>query len=175
VTEVQDRRLELVLDFLNTVDVEAGTDELRDAAAFRAWLRAHDLPQRADLGAARRLRATLRGAVGDTAEAEPVSVPVTVGLDAEGRPALRAPDALGQIAAAAVGLVDAGRWDRLKICPADDCRWAFFDRSKNRSRHWCSMEDCGNRAKSRAFRQRVRRSGLRPAASGGLKPATDRR
>ena len=55
-----------------------------------------------------------------------------------------ATDALGAIAAAAVALTVDGRWDRLKICPADDCRWAFYDRSKNRFRHWCSMAECGS-------------------------------
>jgi predicted RNA-binding Zn ribbon-like protein len=77
-------------------------------------------------------------------------------LDASGRPAVVATDALGAIAAAAVPLTVDGRWDRLKICPADDCRWAFYDRSKNRFRHWCSMAECGVRAKSRAFRARKR-------------------
>ena len=48
----------------------------------------------------------------------------------------------------------AGTWERLKVCPADDCQWAFYDRSRNRSRTWCQMEDCGNRAKVRAFRER---------------------
>ena len=51
-----------------------------------------------------------------------------------------------------------GTWGRLKICRADDCGWAFYDRSKNGSGAWCSMSDCGNRAKARAFRERNRAS-----------------
>jgi predicted RNA-binding Zn ribbon-like protein len=47
-----------------------------------------------------------------------------------------------------------GSWERLKICLADTCRWAFFDASKNRRGHWCSMEVCGNRVKNRAYRAR---------------------
>ena len=47
-----------------------------------------------------------------------------------------------------------GTWQRLKVCGASDCRWAFFDTSKNRGGAWCSMAGCGNRAKARAFRQR---------------------
>ena len=47
-----------------------------------------------------------------------------------------------------------GTWERIKVCAADDCRWAFYDRSRNRSRAWCEMQDCGNRAKVRAFRER---------------------
>ncbi|UJA21309.1 CGNR zinc finger domain-containing protein [Thermoleophilia bacterium SCSIO 60948] len=48
-------------------------------------------------------------------------------------------------------------WRRLKICGARDCRWAFYDRAKNRSGTWCSMESCGNRAKARAHRARAAR------------------
>ena len=47
-----------------------------------------------------------------------------------------------------------GTWGRLKICAADTCRWAFYDSSKNRGGHWCSMELCGNREKNRAYRSR---------------------
>jgi predicted RNA-binding Zn ribbon-like protein len=47
-----------------------------------------------------------------------------------------------------------GSWERLKVCPADDCLWAFYDRSRNRSRRWCDMEVCGNRAKVRGYRER---------------------
>jgi predicted RNA-binding Zn ribbon-like protein len=42
------------------------------------------------------------------------------------------------------------------VCAAEDCRWAFYDRSRNRSRTWCSMEECGNRAKARSYRARQR-------------------
>ncbi len=161
VDQSTDAEVALVLAFLNSMDVETGTDDLRDPAAYAAWLRERGLPAgdpaAADLVAARRLRTSLRSAAGDPDSGpQPLGVPVRVGLDASGRPALVAADALGVIAAAAVALAGDGRWDRLKICPADDCRWAFYDRSKNRSRHWCSMAECGGRAKSRAFRARRR-------------------
>jgi predicted RNA-binding Zn ribbon-like protein len=42
----------------------------------------------------------------------------------------------------------------MKACADDECEWAFYDSSKNRSRTWCSMEVCGNRAKTRAYRAR---------------------
>ena len=45
-------------------------------------------------------------------------------------------------------------WSRLKVCSADDCQWAFYDRSPTRNGCWCSMQICGSRAKSRAYRQR---------------------
>lgn len=47
-----------------------------------------------------------------------------------------------------------GSWSRVKACVADDCRWAFVDTARNRSRRWCDMAVCGNRAKARRFRSR---------------------
>ena len=43
---------------------------------------------------------------------------------------------------------------RLSACRDENCRVAFYDKSRNRSRAWCSMEVCGNREKARSFRQR---------------------
>ena len=45
-------------------------------------------------------------------------------------------------------------WPRLKACRDDTCQWAFYDHSKNRSGHWCSMEVCGSRHKARQYRER---------------------
>jgi predicted RNA-binding Zn ribbon-like protein len=45
-----------------------------------------------------------------------------------------------------------GTWERAKACRADDCRWAFYDQSRNRSARWCDMAVCGNRTKVRAYR-----------------------
>jgi predicted RNA-binding Zn ribbon-like protein len=53
----------------------------------------------------------------------------------------------------AVAMVE-GTWNRLKVCPAPDCRWAFYDGSKNRGGVWCQMAECGNRHKVRAHRSR---------------------
>ena len=61
-----------------------------------------------------------------------------------------------EIATASARLAVLGSWERLEICPADDCLRAFFDRSRNRSRTWCSMQVCGNREKARTFRKRTR-------------------
>jgi predicted RNA-binding Zn ribbon-like protein len=55
-----------------------------------------------------------------------------------------------------------GAWPRLKACTDDGCQWAFFDATRNRSRTWCSMEECGNREKTRRYRSRRRR---RPSRS----------
>ena len=42
----------------------------------------------------------------------------------------------------------------LKRCIGRNCGWFFLDTSRNKSRHWCSMTDCGNRAKARRHRAR---------------------
>ena len=47
-----------------------------------------------------------------------------------------------------------GEWPRLTVCASPDCRWAFFDTTRNHSRRWCDMAGCGNRAKNRAWRER---------------------
>jgi predicted RNA-binding Zn ribbon-like protein len=44
---------------------------------------------------------------------------------------------------------------RVRYCANDRCRWLFLDQSKNRTRRWCSMQSCGNRAK--AHRHYLRR------------------
>jgi predicted RNA-binding Zn ribbon-like protein len=43
---------------------------------------------------------------------------------------------------------------RLELCDARDCGWLFVDASRNRSRRWCDMAGCGNRAKARRYRER---------------------
>jgi predicted RNA-binding Zn ribbon-like protein len=45
-----------------------------------------------------------------------------------------------------------GSFARLKACR--NCRWSFYDYSPNRSATWCSMQICGNRTKTRAYRRR---------------------
>jgi predicted RNA-binding Zn ribbon-like protein len=52
---------------------------------------------------------------------------------------------------------------RLRQCGGDRCGWLFLDRSRNRSRQWCTMEDCGNVSKVRRFRKRH----SRPPRAGG--------
>jgi len=64
--------------------------------------------------------------------------------------------ALGHIVASVSDAMTDRTWFRLKACADERCRWAFYDQSKNRSGHWCSMEVCGNRSKARQFRRRQR-------------------
>ena len=57
---------------------------------------------------------------------------------------------------AAAALLTSGDVSRLRECGGEGCGWLFLDRSRNRSRRWCTMEDCGNVSKVRRFRQRRR-------------------
>jgi predicted RNA-binding Zn ribbon-like protein len=66
------------------------------------------------------------------------------------------PGALGRILAAAFLSELEGTWDRLKECSDETCTGVFYDRSKNHSGKWCSMQSCGNRNKVRAWRARQR-------------------
>jgi len=58
--------------------------------------------------------------------------------------------------AAAELLTSAQDRPRVKECAADNCNWLFLDMSRNRSRRWCDMKVCGNRAKARRFSARHR-------------------
>jgi predicted RNA-binding Zn ribbon-like protein len=169
--------LELVRSFVNTLDIEDGVDELADAASLGRWLRAHGLlrggsrPGQAELVAARRLREAIRALL---LENNGVSVRKEAALvlsrtarraalapvfDSEGNarlaPAASGVDgALGRVLAVVAEAMADGSWPRLKACRADDCRWAFYDHARNRSRQWCSMAVCGNRTKARTYRRR---------------------
>jgi predicted RNA-binding Zn ribbon-like protein len=67
-------------------------------------------------------------------------------------------NALGQMLATVFRSMSDGTWGRMKACGNPDCRWAFYDATKNRSGRWCEMSSCGNRMKARAFRERARRA-----------------
>jgi predicted RNA-binding Zn ribbon-like protein len=51
-------------------------------------------------------------------------------------------------------LIEADR-SRIRKCGAPDCEVYFIDTSKARRRHWCSMDNCGNREKQRRWRARA--------------------
>ncbi len=69
-------------------------------------------------------------------------------------------DALDQtlcsVAISAAELLTSGSLVQLRHCADEKCGWLFLDTSRNHSRHWCDMRDCGNRAKVARFRQRLR-------------------
>ncbi len=54
-----------------------------------------------------------------------------------------------QVVRSAADLLTSDELDAVRACAAEDCRWLFLDTSKNRSRRWCDMKTCGNRAKAR--------------------------
>jgi predicted RNA-binding Zn ribbon-like protein len=63
---------------------------------------------------------------------------------------------LWPISRAASALLTSDGLSRLRQCGGPDCGWLFLDRSRNHSRQWCTMDDCGNVSKVRRFRQRRR-------------------
>jgi len=78
---------------------------------------------------------------------------VSLRLDAGGTLAVETDgDPLDRVVAIALGAMLDGTWSRLKACR--NCRWSFYDYSPNRSATWCSMQICGNRKKTRAYRAR---------------------
>lgn len=80
------------------------------------------------------------------ASGEPTLEPQVDGVDA----------ALGRLVAL-LFLADLdGGWSLMKECASESCHSVFFDRSKNHSGKWCSMQACGNRHKVRAWRERHR-------------------
>jgi len=66
----------------------------------------------------------------------------------------RPDEALDRVALSAAGLVTSDRLGRVKQCASETCGWMFLDESRNRSRRWCDMSDCGNRAKARRYYHR---------------------
>jgi predicted RNA-binding Zn ribbon-like protein len=172
--------LEVVRRFVNTKDVEAGTDALSSRAGAEAWLSEYGLPgakglDRSDLPRLTSMREALRQLLLANNSGEPPppealtelnrrSSEAAIGLhfDTDGSDLVTRCDgvdaAIARLLAIAHESMHDKTWQRLKLCPADDCQWAFYDHSRNHSRTWCEMEECGNRAKARAWRERQRAS-----------------
>ncbi len=139
----------LLVDFLNTLDLDEGTDLLDDQAAFDTWCdeRAVSAGDRAE---ARSVRDALRSFLdGESPSLPSLELETTCG---DRGVALRARTAAEAAVASSVVLSIQGSMGRVRLCAAEDCRWAFYDRSKNGSRTWCSMGVCGNRQKARTYR-----------------------
>lgn len=69
----------------------------------------------------------------------------------------RAPERmLWEVARSAAELLTSEDRHKIRRCAGDECGWLFLDTSRNHSRQWCVMRDCGNRAKVRRFRERLR-------------------
>ena len=171
------RSLELVESFVNTAELEEQRDDLGEPAGLVRWLDAHALApagvratdrDAAEARAVREaLRELLRGNNGIEIDRDAASATLD---DAARRAGLAvrfdngslrlvpskagATGALALVLAAVAETMADGTWPKLKACRSDTCRWAFVDHARNRSRQWCSMSLCGNRAKARAFRAR---------------------
>jgi predicted RNA-binding Zn ribbon-like protein len=63
-----------------------------------------------------------------------------------------------RLAEAAMEVMTVENIDALRVCPRDEggCGWMFLDRSRNHSRRWCAMADCGARVKARKLNRRRR-------------------
>jgi len=168
--------LDLVVDFVNTLDIDEQTDTLRTPAQLGEWLSVRGLSDAATPSAAEHrraiaLREALRSALLAHNGVEPDADPEVELERAAARGLLRVhfhgadavalePSAAGVDGALARILVPvvhatADRtWSRVKACRADGCHWAFYDRSRNRAGVWCDMAVCGNRTKVRTFRER---------------------
>jgi predicted RNA-binding Zn ribbon-like protein len=172
--------LEVVREFVNTLEIdgEAREEELRSPELLAGWLEGRGLLPggeplgEEDLRRALELREALRGMllanngveVGkgpfETFDRLAAGAELSVRLGADRRPHLEPTTsgfegAIGRLAAIVYESEVEGTWQRLKACHADDCLWAFYDASRNRSGTWCDMSSCGNRAKVRAYRERA--------------------
>ena len=156
--------------FLNTASFLEGTDALG-----AAWLAEAGLaPAGRALGEDDRLRLVdlreaLRAVLVDHHDPEAAAAldrlgrgaPLVVAWGEDGSARLvPAADGVARVVAKLLSIVAhaqaAGTWTRLKACASESCRWAFYDDTRNRSRNWCSMRVCGNRAKARSYRARQR-------------------
>ena len=171
--------LEVIRRFCNTRNCENGADRFETVESVRRWLHEQRLTAAVtetdiDLDEPGRRRVVaVREHLRDHAlahhDGDDAAVPaldgritdVRVALVVDGgRLAVRpagddAADLMvGAVALAVLEAQRSDRWRRFKACPT--CGWVFYDRSKNRSGRWCSMNACGGRAKVAAFRERRR-------------------
>jgi predicted RNA-binding Zn ribbon-like protein len=176
--------LRWIEEFVNTRSVEFGTDEIATAEALGGWLAERRLAPAgrpvtaAEHDRALRVREGLRALIalnnagepgtpqdgiepGALADLATLARELPLVLDVESRPPRMAPRDPGSADAALALMLGAvaqavadGTWARFKACREPGCRWIYYDHSRNRSRTWCSMASCGNRAKARAFRRR---------------------
>jgi predicted RNA-binding Zn ribbon-like protein len=171
--------LDLVIDFVNTLDIDEGTDALATRKGLGGWMAERGLTRSSaprlsdsDRAQAIRLREALRtlmlvnnGAAPDDGALRELERAarrgeLAVHFSADGAVSL-APQssgfagALAQLLIPVARAIDAGSWPRVKACRAPNCQWVFYDRSRNRSGVWCDMAVCGNRTKVRAYRERA--------------------
>ena len=181
-TSTEDRaatgELEFVREFVNTRELDPDREEIGNVAGLAGWLESQGIAvdepldeddvQRAT-AFREAVRALLLANAGEELDPAAIATLREAGDGARLRtevtddgtmatvPACTGVDSLIARVLAAIGAAqESGEWHRLKACTSDECLWAFYDRSRNRSRHWCSMNVCGNRAKTRAYRAKQR-------------------
>jgi predicted RNA-binding Zn ribbon-like protein len=170
------QEIDLLVEFVNTRDVEEGTDALAEPSQLGEWIAEHtgeylSQLEPGDVERVQGLRESLRrlmlannGAEVDEGDLEPLreaaersrfrlSFDPTGGLElTPARADLSGFEASLLLAVEHLQCHDA--WPRLKACTDESCHWAFYDATRNRSRTWCSMDVCGNRQKTRRYRSR---------------------
>jgi len=181
----------LCLDFVATLGSrgQLNLERLREPGDLERWLAQAGLGVRgpvspADLAAAVRLREAIYGLVlldpgGRRPGAARVvnqmaaPAPLVPELDEGGRGAAWASggtvaQALSSVARDAIDLLSGPLIGRVRSCAGPDCTILFIDTSRPGKRRWCSMEACGNQAKSAGLRQQRRQARLASGpASGG--------
>ncbi len=168
--------LELVQRFVNSNEMPDGVDELRTAPLATDWLRrvtgkalsASEKDRERLVATREALRDVLEAHTGENVDPTVVARLEKLLSRAPLRPVLTSKGAalavgcdgvdgfLGMVSAAMVEATLTGTWERLKVCGAQSCRWAFYDRSKNGCSCWCSMRSCGSKEKAKAYRARHR-------------------
>lgn len=175
----------MVQAFINShYDLECahGSDLFATPEALAAWLERRGLGRALlsanDVGRAVAVREGLRSLARGNASAAPPDLSalselnraasgaaLEVRFSEDGAPRFVASDgepldrALAVVLGAAARAMIASSWAQLKVCPGEDCGWAFYDHSRNQSGRWCSMAVCGGRAKARAHYRRRRQGG----------------
>lgn len=167
--------------FVNTLDLEGGTDELANPNRLSEWLVALGLMEPGqlanpdDLKNAIAVREAMRGMIGANSGAGLFPMDIATlnkavvasrlrarfGSDGKTRlepEAAGVEGALGRIVGAVFAAMGEEDWSRLKVCASRSCRRVFYDQSRNRSSRWCRMASCGNRQKAKRFRERVKAS-----------------
>ena len=161
----------------NTFAYEPGEERLLDPESTRRWLVESDLASGAitvSEAEQRRLvefREAVRELIDANLDGDPdvaakrlgpliARHPIELVADGDGRlsvdlePQATVDDLIAQMLGIVFTAQLADQWPRLKICASDECRWAFYDTSRNRGGTWCQMETCGNRINNRAYRRR---------------------
>jgi hypothetical protein len=166
--------LRVIEDFLNTVDERTFTrhgeshvpgERLTSPQALTDWLAVRDLTPggtplgMTDVEATIALRTALRQALVADAEATSTLRDYPLRLEPDASGGLHIAGASGRswldaIVETVANSVAKGDWPRVRLCAAPDCRWAFYDVSRNGRGRWCAMEICGNRQKTRTYRER---------------------